>query len=31
MGAMSLVILIYPIGLIAMLLMVPETKGIEID
>jgi hypothetical protein len=29
-GAMSLVFLIYPIGLIAMLLMVPETKGVEI-
>jgi MFS family permease len=31
MGAMSMVIVIYPIGLIAMLLMVPETKGVEID
>jgi benzoate transport len=30
-GAMSLVFLIYPIGLIAMLLLVPESKGVEID
>jgi len=31
MGAMSLVFLIYPIGLIAMLTMVPETKGVRLD
>lgn len=31
MGAMSLVFLIYPVGLIAMALMVPETKGVELE
>lgn len=31
MGAMSLVFLIYPIGLLVLLAMVPETKGIELE
>ena len=31
MGAMSLVFLIYPVGLMAMALMVPETRGIELE
>jgi benzoate transport len=31
MGAMSLLFMIYPIGLLAMWFMVPETKGIELE
>lgn len=31
MGAMSVVFLIYPVALICMLFMVPETKGVKID
>ncbi|MDR7318596.1 MFS transporter [Brevibacillus nitrificans] len=31
MGAMSLVFLVYPIGLLVMLTMVPETKDVELD
>lgn len=30
MGAMSMIFLIYPLGLIVMLTMVPETKGVEL-